>query len=197
MADHPLLVNVDTARDLILTIDPPASRHAIDLIVGGFERFYSEQPSQLLVSLDMFFIVRILADCLHLVRATFLSADCTTDNWFDEDVIPKPAPIADADVYPYGVRVRQADNFLSAIDDSRLQHVILIVLSRLRARQTGIQELRGDGRGWIPMKSVPPKYPPDYLFIAMALRYTLKHGAPARVFLMEIPADSAAVTSPI
>jgi len=154
-------------------------KEAIQLMITGVQRFYSEVPSLLAGDLDIAFLVEVLKDTIALVQH-----DLTHDwagwpdwNYSETRAIENP----NEDQSKRGLRSGQARNLISAFEyDRRLQGALLSIFSH-----TSRKQMLKEGRNWDGTTSVQflPCARPDDLFIVMAVYYTLRPGQPARRLL--------------
>src|SRR5207248_9644925 len=111
------------------------SRNAVQLLIGGTEQFFREQPSQLRSHFDLAFFVEVLKDRIELVRST-MAGSVDAMGWMEGEDSPRTHPVLDpaADAETSGIRRRQAYNYVAACHDRRLQGALLTLINGVVVR---------------------------------------------------------------
>ena len=175
----PTLRNIAAAHDAISRMGEGWQKEAIQLMINGVQRFYSEVPSLLAGDLDVAFLVEVLKDTIALVQH-----DLTHDwvGWPDWDYSETWAvENSKNDQSKWGLRSTQSRNLIAGFAyDRRLQGALLSVFSHISGKQYRKGDRNWDGTTYVQFL---PCARPDYLFIVMAVYYTLRPGQPPRQLL--------------
>lgn len=175
----PILRNIAEARAAISRMGEGWQKEAIQLMIIGVQRFYSEQPSLLAGDLDIAFLVEVLKDTIALVQ------HCLTHEWvgWPDWEYPKGRAVVNPtdDQSRWGIRGEQSDNLIAAFAyDRGIEGALRSISSHISSKQ-----IRKEGKNWdgTTYSQFLPCARPDYLFIVMAVYYTLRPGQPARQLL--------------
>jgi hypothetical protein len=174
-----MLRNVAEADEAISRMGEGWQKEAIQLMITGVQRFYSEQPSLLAGDLDIPFLVEILKDTIALVQHDLTHEWVGWPDWNYSQTWAVENPKEDQS--RWGLRSKQAGNFAAGFAyDRRLQGALLSVFSHISRKQ-----FRNGGTNWdgTAYAQVLPCARPDCLFIVRAVYHALRPGQPARQLL--------------
>jgi len=175
----PMLRNIAEAHEALSRMGDGWQKEAIQLMIMGVQRFYSEEPSSLAGDLDIAFLVEVLKDTIALVQHDLTHDWVGWPDWNYSETCAVENPKDDQSKWL--LRGKQAQNLIAAFEyDRRLQGALLSVSAHISRKQ-----MRKEGRNWDGTTSVQflPCARPDDLFIVMAVFHTLRPGQPARQLL--------------
>ena len=175
----PMLRNIAEAHEALSRMGDGWQKEAIQLMIMGVQRFYSEEPSLLAGDLDIAFLVEVLKDTIALVQHDLTHDWVGWPDWNYSETRAVENPKNDQSWW--GLRSTQAHNFAAGFAyDRRFQGALLSVFSHISSKQFRKGGTNWDGTTYVQFL---PCARPDCLFIVMAVFHTLRPGQPARQLL--------------